>query len=480
MKRKGEDEGKGKGEGKGEGKEKGQSRRRVNIARIAPPRTITHDLVAGIKSVAREMVYSNVSSGLRSIRYGGDLCMNIGGERGNGDLLIKRRIGRHSRNAQVFETVFRKNPKGGKFAVKSIPFTGFFSQTKMNAEFDIYEQATDRVQKGLTQYFPIVYQSGFCGALELEPPRLEARRENYVEVVLWDRANNWKSIEYLVGMCVRTPLMRNTYLRRFQDVDVFTAFETLLAEYSSAVMKRKITLDVVDLNLNESIRGGYMAMELAWGDLEAFIKAGPDVYTKSEKIMDKLIEDTFTAIVHMQTYLGVRDESINSRYRGIYHSNLDLDNILIQLVRDSEATRKITPIPLITGFSQARELNEDNQFRDVARVIAQLFELKTFFPIGIQRKLTNVLFRPLSESNSFEVFEDYVESVVDAWSFYEPAEYSEEKKESVRNTPVITDPRKLEKDGYRVFRPSKGKMPVSQPRTGVCVSVGRKLDQYLA
>ncbi len=485
MKRKGGDEGKGKGKGKGkekekgEGKEKGQTRRRVDIARIAPPRTIAHDLVARIKSVVRDLIYDDVSEGLRSMRYRGDLCRNVGGERGEGDLLIQRRIGRHSRNAQVFETVFRKDPTGRKFAVKSIPFTGFSSQTKMNAEFNLHRQASDMVIDGSTPYFPMLYQVGFCGAIELEPPRLEARRENYVEVVLWDRANNWKSIEYLVKKFVKDPYMHNTFLSRFQDVDVFTAYETLYAEKSAAVMERTITNTIVNLDLNVSISGGYMAMELAWGDLEAFIKDGPAVYTDSDKIMDKLIEDTFTAIAHMQTLLGVRDETKTSGYSGIYHSNLNLDNILIQLVRESVESRKITPIPLITGFSQAKELNEANQFLDAARVIQQLLELKAYLPYILQRKLTYVLFEPLSRSNSFDEFENDVESVVEAWK-WKQLEYYYEPPENSKETLVMTDPRKLQKEGYKVVRPSKGKMPVSQPRTGVCVSVGSKMDQYLA
>jgi hypothetical protein len=478
------------------GKEKGEKpkkgKRRLDVPAIVPPSHLAHDRIVGLGPVDRGKAWREVMLGFTIMRE--DICRQVGGEKDDGDLIIRRRIGDFSTTAQVFETVFRAHNKRtrekSRFALKSMPHTSYLSEDEQDFAIALADQASQQVIKGLTQYFPLIYAHGFCNVVHLARPLLKARETNPVEFALFDRANNWKAVKYLIDTYV-FEAYQEAQLKRFRNADPFFVYETLKHEYEPFKIDARFLTGDISVKLSLPVSGAYLAMELAWGSLAAFITSGPEKY-RTEEALDDLIGETILAIVHMQFYLGKIVDEETDQYGGIYHGDLDTSNVLVQLsVRDPAKPRTVTPTPLVTGFSRARGLTDANRFKDVETLMNDLLVLKDHLPEYIVSKIHTIKLRAYYAKGMDKAFENDMQNVFQFWKgveFVRPLEelVREEKeklekkwreeeevseKKEQESALRILDPEEAEREGFRVFRrKDEGAMEPAEER----------LAQYLA
>jgi len=465
------------------GKEKGENpkrgKRRLDLLGIVPPARLVHDRIVGLGPVNRGKAWREVMLGFTIMRR--DICRQVGGEKDDGDLIIRRRIGDFSTTAQVFETVFRKHEKRtrekSRFALKSMPHTSYLSEYAQEFAIALADQGSQHVAKGLTQYFPMVYAHGFCSDVHLARPLLKTRETNPIDFVLYDRANNWKAVKYLIDTYV-FKAYQEALLVRFRNADPFFVYDTLKHEYEPFKIDARFLTREISIELALPVSGAYLAMELAWGDLAAFIGSAPEKY-RTEEALDKLIGETILAIIHMQFYLGDAVDEKTDQYSGIYHGDFNASNVLVQLsIRDPAKPRTVTPTPLITGFSQAQELTDVNRFKDVETLMNDLLVLKDHLPEYIVSKIHTIKLRAHYAKGMDKAFENDMQNVFQFWKgeeFVRPLEVLvREEKERLKKEwrkaeekekeepPRILDPEEAE-------RRRKGEGPMEA-----------RLAQYLA
>jgi len=380
-------------------------RRESDVGQIKLPKSLEHHEAAGIQPIYRGHVWESLDLLFTNMRMEG-VC-NVGGEEDTSRLVIRRRIGRDSGSGQVFEMVFRDS-LAPPFALKVMPHTRFATKARNKVEIYHANRASNLVVEYYksdgargSPYFPMVFSTGSCPEITLDFPRADSEKG----IDLYHRATIYNSARDLVRRYVSAdgwaryldPANLELAYMQNEAIQPFALYQRLKRDWTEGGdIEKSILADDLTIALEVPIEGEYMATELAWGDLEAFLRNGPEEY-RTVEMLDKFFGKLLQAICDLQTLLE------------LLHTDLHWGNVLVQLVKDGDA------LPLIHDFDGATKFEKTEQFDDMTALFKDLLNSETetgipfakrFIPKRVIAKMKQLLY--LHENDSFAVMSDVV------------------------------------------------------------------------
>ena len=344
-----------------------KKRRKNGVEQIKPPVNLERHEAAGIQPVTRGYVWNRLNDLFTTM--GVEAGCDVGGEKDTSRLIIRRRIGRDSAHGQVFETVFRGH-FAPSFALKVMPHTKFDTQADNDKEIKYATDASSLVDKYIRSggehgslYFPMVFSTGSCPKITLDLPRADSE----VGIGLYHRATIYNSAIDLVHRYVveggwaryLDPVNLELAYMENQAIQPFALYQRLRRDWTEGgYIKKSILADDLTIPLEVPIKGEYMAMELAWGDLGVFLRDGPEKY-RTYEMLDMFFGRLLQAIHDLQKLLK------------LVHNDLHWGNVLVQVVNDDVA------LPLIHDFGCATEFKKKKQFDDMTELFGVLLYEKT-------------------------------------------------------------------------------------------------------
>jgi len=234
-------------------------------------------------------------------KIGGNFCSDKWLELDSGidnieDIKVIERIGSLSAEGEVYRVIFKEVEYAGKI----MPINSVLSYRKNENEISIAKEMSQDVISGKTEYFPIVYASGFC------------KNTKYSEKSLF-----------------------------IEDSYRYFLFEKICANETSACKKRMINkykdtskkeLEEIFINVDIDISSHIMISSMAFSDLREL----SNLRTVNLEAWDFIIISVLKAIKYM------------NEEKSILHNDLHLGNILI-LINDSN----ILVNPLIHDFGKS-------------------------------------------------------------------------------------------------------------------------------
>jgi hypothetical protein len=376
-----------------------------DVGQIKPPVSLKRHKAAGIQPVNRGDVWESLNA--LFTKMGVEAGCDVGGEKDTSRLVIRRRIGRDSANGQVFETVFR-DTFAPSFALKVMPHTKFATEAENGNEIDYAKRASNLVVEYIRSrgadgslYFPMVFSTGSCPKITLDLPPANSE----LGIGLYHRATIYNSARDLVHRYVSTkgwaryldPKNLKSEYMEDRVIQPFALYQRLKRDWTKGGdIDESILADDLTIPLEVPIKGEYMAMELAWGDLEVFLRGGPEKY-RTYEMLDMFFGRLLQAIYDLQNLLG------------LVHNDLHWGNVLVQVVNDGVA------LPLIHDLDYATEFTEDEQFDDMERLFNILLygntdtgiPVKRFIPLKVSAKIERLL--SLHEDDNFADMHEVVQ-----------------------------------------------------------------------
>jgi hypothetical protein len=294
-----------------------------------------------------------------------------------GPSVIKRRLGSMSEYGQVFLVEI----DGTESALKIMPDTSPMSLEGNLTEIEMSTMASSLVRNGKSQYFPLLYDAGFCDNLHMDT-------ESPDPYFLRDKSRFFKIYTAMVSNLVK-PKYTSDVFGKFTRTDriysLLQQLKELMTAQPSWFKEEALASNVIQmkLSLDQEFVGAYMLLELALGDVYTVFEAMSE--EEAYRVLPAFIGRVFEAISDMQKHMK------------IYHHDLHPGNILVQRTASGEY------IPLINDFGFAEPLTRENDKFDAIAVI-NFFSDATTGPL--KDKLKEIL--KVAETSPIErVIEDW-------------------------------------------------------------------------
>lgn len=333
------------------------------------------------------------------------ICPRVDGAHGAGNacsrlLVLSRRIGSPSADAEVYETVVLPRERsadaadpfaqtttgeGVRMAVKVLAFVGDDSAARNNTEMGIAQAASGLVRTGVSPYFPLVYGTTYCDAVAYAPGSL-----------LGAAARDYDLRQQVIEAA---PPARRRQVRAL----VRTAPD--LASLSEAMASYGLG-DIVEGGLDPSrpLPAHLLVSEMAWGDLSSVAARVP------------LTADQWFGIVHgVLSAIGTLQSHLS-----VVHNDLHFGNVLVAVAATdgddddviSGARCPLALLPLVHDFGRSYKAEvwmADDRTRDTEKVIEGLLSRDVPPPVRAAAERLDQLVSTLDTR-------DYVmDDIVDAW-----------------------------------------------------------------
>lgn len=296
-----------------------------------------------------------------------------------GPSVIKRRLGSVSAYGQVFLVEI----DGTQSALKIMPDISPTSFEENLTEIEMSSMASSLVRNGKSQYFPLLYDAGFCDDLHMDTESPDPRG-------LRERARFLKIYTAMVSNLVK-PKYTSDVFGKFSPTDRIYSLLQQLKELMTAqplwFKEEALASNVVQmkLSLDQEFVGAYMLLELALGDVYTVFESMSE--EEAYRVLPAFIGRVFEAISDMQKHMK------------IFHHDMHFGNILVQRTASGEY------IPLINDFGFAEPLTKENDKYDAITVINYFSEATTG---PLKDKLEEIL--KVAESSP-------IETVIEAWKW---------------------------------------------------------------
>jgi serine/threonine protein kinase len=265
---------------------------------------------------------------------------------------VLNRLGTPSMDGEVFLLKIDKKLMAGKV----MPIVEEKSYTKNIKEIQIASFLSDKVKKGITPFFPVVYGSAKCNVTLLSK-NSKFKEQGYRYALIEDIVSKLTKKSDKVRFSAKT---RSGHLNSIEEITEFAIEKNIL---------------ISDKILSSS---HIMFSELAWGDLgDFFINYGNKI---GYEVWDKLL---------LQTLYAVRDlHSLN-----ISHNDLHIHNLLIMYKEENDS--KVTTIPLIHDFGKSEFIDKwdvQTTIKDYEHMISGLIDKNKHYkvPDNIRNKLVKM------------------------------------------------------------------------------------------
>ncbi|AGO82050.1 hypothetical protein pdul_cds_133 [Pandoravirus dulcis] len=336
------------------------------------------------------------------------ICPRVDGAQDVGNacsrlLVLSRRIGSPSADAEVYETVVlprepladaadpfaQTTGEGVRMAVKVLAFVGDDSAARNNTEMGIAQAASGLVRAGVSPYFPLVYGTTYCDAVAYAPGSL-----------LGAAARDYDLRQQVVEAA--PPARRRQVRALVRTAPDLASLSETIASYGLG--------DIVEGGLDPSrpLPAHLLVSEMAWGDLSSVAARIP------------LTADQWFGIVHgVLSAIGTLQSHLS-----VVHNDLHFGNVLVAVAAtngdndddgDDATPRARCPLallPLVHDFGRSYKAEvwmADDRTRDAEKVIEGLLSRDVPPPVRAAAERLDQLVSTLHTR-------DYVmDDIVDAW-----------------------------------------------------------------
>lgn len=230
-------------------------------------------------------------------------------------LVLSRRIGSPSADAEVYETVVlprdhsagmdpfaQTTSEGVRMAVKVLAFVGDDSAARNNTEMGIAQAVSDLVRAGVSPYFPLVYGTTYCDAVAYAPGSL-----------LGAAARDYDLRQQVVEAA--PPSRRRQVRALVRTAPDLASLGEALAAYGLAGV-----VDEGGLDPSRPLPAHLLVSEMAWGDLSSV--AGHTPLTADQWF--GVVRGVLLAIGALQSHLSV------------VHNDLHFGNVLVAVATTND------------------------------------------------------------------------------------------------------------------------------------------------
>ncbi|QBZ80697.1 Protein kinase catalytic incomplete domain containing protein [Pandoravirus celtis] len=278
-------------------------------------------------------------------------------------LVLSRRIGSPSADAEVYETVVlprdhsagadpfsRATGEDVHMAVKVLAIVGDDSAARNNTEMGIAQAVSDLVRAGVSPYFPLVYGTTYCDAVAYAPGSL-----------LGAAARDYDLRQQMIEAA--PPSRRRQMRALVRTAPDLASLGEALAAYGLAGIGEG------QLDPDRPLPAHLLVSEMAWGDLSSVAERTP--LTADQWF--GVVRGVLSAIGALQSHLSV------------VHNDLHFGNILVAVVAtdDDDDDNGTAPgahcpqalLPLVHDFGRSYQVEvwmADDRVRDVEKVIEGL------------------------------------------------------------------------------------------------------------